>query len=132
MVPRARATFNPMVKQTPGSLDRVFQALADPTRRAILERLAASPGTVTELSEPFQLSLAAVSKHLRRLERAGLVEREVVGREHHMRLRPETLADAWDWLAFHERFWNERLDALEQVLGERRATRATNREEDRT
>ena len=105
-----------MVERTAQTLDRVFHALADPTRRAILARLASRPRTVGELSEPFDISLNAVSKHLKTLERAGLITREVRGREHHLELNPERLADAYDWLAFYERFWNERLDALTTLV----------------
>lgn len=112
--------FNLMVEQSAHALDRVFQALADPTRRAILRRLASESSTVSELAAPYDMSLAAVSKHLRVLERAGLVEREVRGRVHHLRLRPEQLEDAWDWIAYYERYWNERLDVLERVVLERR------------
>ena len=100
-------------------LNRVYQALADPTRRAILDRLAAGEATVGALSEPFPLSLAAVSKHLGVLERAGLVTREARGRERVCRINPATLEDARDWLAFHERFWTGRLDALDALVGTR-------------
>ena len=103
-----------MVEQ---SLDRVFQALADPTRRAILARLAAGEATVGHLSEPFPLSFAAVSKHLGVLERAGLVTREARGRERVCRINPAALDDARAWLEFHERFWGARLDALDALVG---------------
>ena len=103
-----------MVEQT---LDGVFRALADPTRRAILDRLAAGEATVGDLSEPFPLSLAAVSKHLGVLERAGLVTREARGRERVCRINPAALGDARSWLEFHERFWTERLDALDALVG---------------
>ena len=115
-----------MVERTPQTLDRVFHALSDPTRRAILARLASRPCTVGELSEPFEISLNAVSKHLKTLERAGLVSRRVRGREHHLKLNPKALASAYDWLAFYERFWNERLDAL-ATLVEKRDNRKQNR-----
>lgn len=105
-----------MVERNPQSLNRVFHALSDPTRRAILARLASRPRTVGELSEPFDISLNAVSKHLKTLERAGLVSREVRGREHHLKLNPKALSNAYDWLAFYERFWNERLDALAELV----------------
>ena len=103
-----------MVEQ---DLDRVFRALADPTRRAILDRLVAGEATVGHLSEPFPLSLAAVSKHLGVLERADLVTREARGRERVCRINPAALDDARAWLEFHERFWTERLDALEALVG---------------
>lgn len=107
-------TLNQMVEQ---NLDRVFQALADPTRRAILDRLAAGEATVGHLSEPFPLSFAAVSKHLGVLERAGLVTREARGRERICRINPAALEDARAWLEFHERFWTDRLNALDQLVG---------------
>ena len=98
-------------------LNRVFHALADPTRRAILDRLAAGEATVGHLSRPFPLSLAAVSKHLGVLERAGLVAREARGRERVCRINPAALEDARAWLQFHERFWTDRLGALDALVG---------------
>lgn len=115
-----------MVERSSQNLDRVFHALSDPTRRAILARLSSRPRTVGELSDPFKISLNAVSKHLKTLERAGLVSREVRGREHHLKLNPKALANAYDWLAFYERFWNERLDAL-ATLVEKRDQRKENK-----
>ena len=106
--------FNRMVEQ---NLDLVFHALGDPTRRAILARLAAGEATVGHLSRPFPLSFAAVSKHLGVLERAGLVTREARGRERVCRINPPALDDARAWLEFHERFWTDRLDALETLVG---------------
>jgi DNA-binding transcriptional ArsR family regulator len=105
-----------MVSSSVESLDRVFHALADPTRRRMLRSLAAGERTVGELAEPFQMSLAAASKHIRVLERAGLVRRTVQGRTHYCRLNPKPLSSAHEWLSFYERFWNERLDALEALL----------------
>ena len=98
------------------NLDLVFHALADPTRRAILDRLAEGEATVGRLSEPFSISFAAVSKHLGVLERAGLVTREPRGRERVCRINPSALDDARAWLEFHERFWRERLDALDDLI----------------
>ena len=98
-------------------LDGVFHALADPTRRAILNRLAVGEATISHLSEPFPLSFAAVSKHLGVLERAGLVTREARGRERVCRMNPAALEDARAWLEFHERFWTDRLDALDALVG---------------
>ena len=98
------------------NLDRVFHALANPTRRAILDRLAAGEVTVGDLSRPFPLSLAAVSKHLGVLEHAGLVTREARGRERVCRINPAALADARAWLEFHERFWVDRLEALDALI----------------
>ena len=98
-------------------LDLVFHALSDPTRRVILSRLAEGEATVGHLSKPFPISLAAVSKHLGVLERAGLVTREARGRERVCHLNPTALRDARAWLEFHERFWRERLDALDALIG---------------
>lgn len=99
-------------------LDGIFHALADPTRRAIIGALAQGPKTVGEISKPFDISLPAVSKHLKVLERAQLLTRQVHGREHHCRLNPRTLASAHDWLSFYSGFWQERLDALDALLRE--------------
>lgn len=111
---REAGIFNCMVEH---DLDRVFHALGDPTRRAILNRLADGEATVGHLSRPFPLSFAAVSKHLGVLERAGLVTREARGRERVCRINPGALTDARAWLEFHERFWTDRLDALEAFVG---------------
>lgn len=97
-------------------LDRVFSALGDVTRRAMLKRLAAREHTVSELAEPFAMSLAAASKHIRVLEGAGLVRRTVHGRTHLCRLDARPLATANHWLSSYERFWSSRLDALEREL----------------
>jgi len=105
-----------MVKESAETLDLVFRALADPTRRRMLRSLAARERTVSELAAPFRMSLAAVSKHVRALEEAGLVRRTVRGRTHYCRLNPKPLSAAHEWLGFYERFWNERLDALEELL----------------
>jgi len=82
----------------------------------MLRSLSRQERTVSELAAPFQMSLAAASKHVKVLERAGLILRTVRGRTHICRLAPEPLADAHEWLRFYERFWNERLDALEREL----------------
>ena len=105
-----------MVEQ---NLDRVFHALADPTRRAILDRLVKGEATISRLSEPFSLSFAAVSKHVGVLERAGLVTREARGRERVCRMNPAAFRDARAWLEFHERFWADRLEALDALVGRR-------------
>lgn len=105
-----------MVELHADALSMVFRALGDPTRRAMLRRLSAGERTVGELAEPFQMSLAAASKHVKVLERAGLVRRTVRGRTHHCRLDAEGLAKAQRWLAFYQRFWTERLDALDALL----------------
>jgi DNA-binding transcriptional ArsR family regulator len=98
------------------SLDHTFAALADPTRRAILNRLALGEANVSEIAEPFSMSLPAVSKHLRVLEEAGLLERRKEGRTHHCNLRTEPLGEAVEWIEEARRFWGERLDALAQFL----------------
>ena len=98
------------------SLDLAFAALSDPTRRRIVARLARGPTRVTDLAEPFAMSLNAVSKHLKVLEQAGLVHRQRRGREHHLRLRAAPLREIAQWTLRYERFWNERLDALAEFL----------------
>ncbi|MFC4619467.1 ArsR/SmtB family transcription factor [Camelliibacillus cellulosilyticus] len=105
-----------MVKHQNNILDHVFHALADPTRREMLQRLADHPYTVTELAEPFDMSLAAASKHIKVLEEAGLVSRTIQGRLHICRLEPKFLAAANQWLNDYDRFWTNRLDALEHQL----------------
>jgi DNA-binding transcriptional ArsR family regulator len=107
---------NHMVNYSSPGLDRTFAALSDPTRRAILARLAQGEASVSELAAPFDVSLPAVSKHLRVLERAGLMRRQKEGRVHHCRLVAEPLQDAAVWLAFYERFWEGKLDALAGYL----------------
>lgn len=104
-----------MVEQS-APLDAVFHALADPTRREMLRRLASGEQSIGELAAPFRMSFAGASKHVRALEHAGLIRREVRGRTHVCRLDPGPLAAADEWLRFYERFWNERLDALERAL----------------
>lgn len=108
-----------MVVQHADPLSAVFRALGDPTRRAMLRRLAAGEHTVGELAAPFRMSLAAASKHVKVLERAGLVRRTVRGRTHHCRLEAARLAEAQRWIAFYERFWTDRLAALETMLHSR-------------
>jgi DNA-binding transcriptional ArsR family regulator len=93
-------------------LDRVFRALGDRTRRTLLARLARGPAMITELAEPFGISLPAVSRHVRVLERAQLVERTVEGRVHRCSLRAEPLSEAERWLADYREFWTGTLDAL--------------------
>ena len=97
-------------------VDEVFHALSHPTRRDMLARLRHSDLTVGQLAEPLTVSLAAASKHVAVLERAGLVQRTVHGRTHVCRLVPGPLASAAAWLETYETYWNERLDALEQAL----------------
>ena len=102
-------------------LDAVFHALGDPTRRRMLRDLAEGERTVGELAQPFAMSLAAASKHIKALESAGLIRREVRGRTHLCRLEPGPLAGAHEWLGFYERFWTSRLDLLDRLLRAERA-----------
>ena len=104
-----------MVKRT-GNLDRVFRALSDQTRRAMLERLARSEQTVGELAAPCRMSLAAASKHIQTLERAGLVQRTVRGRVHYCRIDPRPLERADDWLRGYEKLWDTRIERLAALL----------------
>lgn len=100
------------------SLDQTLGALADPTRRAILQRLSRGEARVTELARPFPISLNSVSKHIRRLERAGLVRRRRAGREHLLSLDPGPLDEAAAWIERQRALWTARLDALDEVLRE--------------
>ncbi|NIF71773.1 MULTISPECIES: metalloregulator ArsR/SmtB family transcription factor [unclassified Burkholderia] len=104
---------------SPQRLDAVFGALADPTRRSILERLRHGSLLVGELAEPYEMSLNAISKHIKTLEKAGLIRREVNGREHSCQLDAANLQEAQDWINHYAGFWNDRLDALEQHLASR-------------
>jgi len=97
----------------------VLAAIADPTRRAILSRLARGDARVTDIAEPFAMSLAAVSKHVQTLERAGLVRRERRGREHTLSLDARPLRQVVRWTSRYERFWNERLDRLEAYFAQK-------------
>jgi DNA-binding transcriptional ArsR family regulator len=102
------------------SLDHVFHAVADPTRRAILRQLGRGPARVTDIAKEFPVSLNAVSKHVMKLERAGLIRREISGRDHVCRLDAQPLAGATAWLAEVHAFWEHRLDALERHVLEKR------------
>ena len=108
--------FNQMVEQSSAHLDAVFHALADPTRRRMLRSLAGGELTIGDLAAPSRMSFAGASKHVKALERAGLVRRTVQGRRHFCRLDADRLAEADQWLRFYERFWTDRLDALEGEL----------------
>jgi len=108
--------FNHMVELQTPQMNSVFHALGDATRRQMLRDLSRGERTVSELAQPFAMSLAAASKHIKVLEGAGLIRREVRGRMHFCRLDPGPLASAHEWLGFYERFWNSRLDVLEQLL----------------
>ena len=100
----------------PGRGEDVFQAISDPTRRAILDLLVRGERTVSRLAEPFEMSRPAVSQHLAVLRRAGLVAERRVGRERRYRLRASRLQEAHDWLVRYERLWRERLEALRDHL----------------
>lgn len=97
-------------------LDHTLLALADPTRRAILQRLSRGEARVTELAQPFAMSLNAVSKHIRMLERARLVRRRRVGREHLLSIDPQPLDAAAEWIDAQRALWTARLDALDELL----------------
>ena len=99
-------------------LDAVFAALADPTRRAIIERLSRGEARVTEVAEPFHMSLNAVSKHIRVLEASGVVERHKRGRDHILSINPRLLDEVDGWIVRMRRYWEERLDAMERLLHE--------------
>jgi len=108
-------------------LDATFAALADPTRRAILARLALREMAVTELAEPFEMSLPAVSKHLKVLERAGLVSRAIDAQRRPRRLEPKPLAEATVWLEEYRKFWEGSFKELDDLLEEMKAVRKTSR-----
>jgi len=99
-------------------LSTTFSALADPTRRAIVARLAEGSATVNELAAPFDISLPAISRHLKVLEGAGLIFREVEAQKRRCHLRVETLKQAEDWIEHNRRFWSESLDKLDKYLSE--------------
>jgi DNA-binding transcriptional ArsR family regulator len=105
-----------MVELEAPQLNSVFHALGDSTRRRMLRELAEGERTVGQLAKPFAISLAAASKHIKALEKAGLIRREVHGRTHLCRLDPRPLASAQKWLSFYEHFWTDRLEVLEQLL----------------
>ncbi len=98
------------------NLDLVFKALGDQTRRELIARLSDGPAMVTELAEPFNMSLPAVGKHLRVLEKAGLVKRAITGRVHWCSLNPLPLKDAGGWLGHYQKFWDTTLDSLSEYF----------------
>jgi DNA-binding transcriptional ArsR family regulator len=118
-----------MVEYNESELDRTLAALADPTRRAIVARLTEGDARVTEVAAPFEMSLNAVSKHLKVLEGAGLVRREVRGREHWLSFDGAPLEAASDWIDFYRRFWEGRLEALAQFLCDNKAKKQERRED---
>jgi DNA-binding transcriptional ArsR family regulator len=107
-----------MVNCSPRLLSRTFAALADPTRRRILEHLALGDRCVTDLARPYRMSLPAVSKHLRVLERAGLVRRRRSGRVHQLKLEAKPMKEAQQWIEEYRRFWEESFDRLDEYLTE--------------
>lgn len=118
--------INHMVEQS-ARLDAVFHALSDPTRRAMLGQLAERELSIGELATPYSMSLAGASKHVRVLERAGLVTRTIRGRTHLCRLQAQRLAEADAWLKRYQRFWSDRLDALDALLREEDRKKADQR-----
>ena len=107
-----------MVNNKVLQLDRVFQALSDNTRRTMLNRLSKQEMSVAELAEPFTLSKSAISKHLKVLESAGLLQRTVEGRVHRCRINAKPLSEVSEWVNFYESFWNKKLDALDAFLSD--------------
>jgi len=105
-----------MVEYREQQMDTVFHALGDATRRGMLATLALGEQTVSDLARPYDMSLAAASKHIKVLENAGLIRREIRGRTHVCHLDPGPLASAHAWLGHYEKFWNSRLDVLEDIL----------------
>ena len=105
------------------NLSNVLGAISHPSRRAILDRLTKGPARVTEIAEPFDMSLNAVSKHLKVLESAGLIRREVVGRDHVIEFRAAPLRDVSTWVRHYERFWTQELDRLETYFKHAKRTK---------
>ena len=109
-------SFNLMVNYSPEHLDLTFAALADPTRRRILEELSVGDRCVTDLAKPHAMSLPAVSKHLKVLENAGLISRTKDGRTHSLKLEAEPMKQAQQWIEHYRRFWEESFDRLDDYL----------------
>ena len=107
-----------MVKYKNNLLDRTFAALADPTRRSILDSLTQGDRCVTDLAKPHRMSLPAISKHLRVLEKAGLVRRQRRGRVHRLALEAKPMQEAQQWIEEYRRFWEQSLDRLDSYLKE--------------
>jgi DNA-binding transcriptional ArsR family regulator len=101
-------------------LDRTFTALSDPTRREILQRLGKGPASISELAEPFSMSLTGLKKHVQILEEARLVTTDKVGRTRHCRLGPDRLEDAVDWISIYRKQWERRLDGLEAYFEQKK------------
>ncbi len=115
-----RVIFNHMVEYSSPTLDEIFQALANPTRRTMLGTLARKQVTVLEIAQQFDMSLNGVSKHLKVLEKAGLLRREIRGRTHYCSLEAEPLRRADSWLEYYRPYWENRLDALDTFIREHR------------
>jgi DNA-binding transcriptional ArsR family regulator len=113
------ATLNQVVNYS-SSLDNVAAAIADPTRRAIIDRLTHGPARISDLAEPFPMSLTGFCKHVKVLERAGLVKRTRQGRENTLEFQPLPLREVSGWILKYEPFWNKRLDRLEQFFKTKR------------
>jgi DNA-binding transcriptional ArsR family regulator len=116
---RARLIVKYMLEQR-APLDRVFHALSDPSRRAMLERLSRGPASVSELAKPFDMTLAAVVQHLQVLENSGVVRTEKIGRVRTCRIEPTALSTAESWIAKRRALWERRLDSLGELLTERK------------
>ena len=121
-----------MVKYSTETLDSTFAALADPTRRAILERLLFGDSSVTELAAPFDVSLPAISKQLRVLERAGLLTQEKDGRVRRCRLEAQPMKEAVEWIAQYQKFWEDKLESLANFLENIPPEDSTPQEQDST
>lgn len=104
----------PSAKRDP--LDQIFMALADKTRRELVHRLANSESTMNELAKGFDMSLAAISKHVKVLENAKLIKRRITGRVHHISLAPEQLTEALDWISIYRNFWQKRMNLLTEII----------------
>lgn len=112
-----------MVERTKSDLNEIFHALSDPTRRAILGMLVRRPHHIGEFVTPFGMSFNAISKHVKTLERAGLVERQIVGTYCKLHLKSRGLSDAYHWLGAYELFWDDRLNKLEAMLSAKESKR---------
>jgi DNA-binding transcriptional ArsR family regulator len=112
--------FNYMVKYSNAEMDRVFHALADPTRREIVEIVSKRERRASELADSFEISFPAVSRHLKVLEKAGLIRREVHGRVHRFRLETDAMKQAYDWMHEYKKFWMTNLNQLDKFLKKRK------------
>lgn len=124
-------TFTHMGEHNSAQLDAVFGAVADSTRRAILAQLATSSARVTDIAAAYPISLNSVSKHIRMLERAGLVERTVLGRDHILSLNAQAMADADEWMSYYRQFWTDRLEALDKMVQRKRRIAKQKEEKDK-